>query len=514
MDNTASEPPAQPLLILGAPRSGTSLIAGLLDQMGMWTGHTVAGGPANPRGFFENWGIRETITKRQLVQLGGDPAGVMELPTLASTEQLSVDGMRSAIAGSMMMEGYTGGPWLYKDCKLTLLWPAWLKAFPEAKWLIIRRKDADIITSCLRTEFMRQHSPDFEFWKNWLQAYYDRLEALAEAVPEENLRSIYPEAIIRDRDYSGLQELAEWLGLQFVEAEADRFILPEAWHAPTDGREPIFSKTVLNSEMEQVESHVRTNLARGLPHPPPGQPNDLDLCIVAGGKSLSRQIGNIRKRQRRGASVMAMNGTHDFLIKNGIIPDAMVMLDSRAEDRNVAMVANPHNGVSYFIASQCDPRIFDALKDQQTFIWHSQSGIDWAAFFTEAGVEHPVIQGGTTVGMKCFAIAMYLGFRNFHLYGFDSCIWPDGKHHAYKQTLNDQDLGASIPLHIGNREFRCAGWMVRQVEDFKEMVDAWQSQIRLQVHGDGALAEVIREGDRIHAAELKLMDNIEEQANG
>ena len=60
-----------PLLITGAPRSGTSLIAGLLHQMGMWTGHTVEGAPTNPRGFFENWGIREMIIKRQLAQLNG-----------------------------------------------------------------------------------------------------------------------------------------------------------------------------------------------------------------------------------------------------------------------------------------------------------------------------------------------------------------------------------------------------------------------------------------------------------
>lgn len=498
-----------PLLITGAPRSGTSLIAGICQKMGMWTGHTVEGAPTNPRGFFENWGIREMIIKRQLVQLNGDLSGVLQLPTLDSVDQLSADGMLAAVEGSMRMEGYPAGArWLYKDAKLALLWPVWLKAFPDAKWLIVRRNDADIIQSCLRTDFMRQHSSDFEFWRDWLQEYYDRLEKLSEALDPEHVRVIYPAKIIEDRDYEGLESLAEWLKLEFDPGMADGFIIPEAWHGTPEGQEPIFSKTVLNTELTMVEDHVRTNLARKLPSPPPAQPHDLEVCIVAGGRSLSRQLGNIRKAKRRGASIMTVNGTHNFLIRQGIIPDALIVMDAREEDRNVEMVAKPHDDVAYFLASQCDPRVFDAVADKQCFIWHSAASLPWEELFTEADVDHPVLQGGTTVGMKALTLAMYLGFRQFHLYGFDSCIWENNKHHAYKQTLNDQDVDAAIPLHIGERTFKCAGWMVRQVEDFKEFCDAWGGEVRLRVHGDGALAEIVREGARQEKGKAELMKQL------
>ncbi len=500
-----------PLLITGAPRSGTSLIAGMLQKMGMWTGDTVPGAATNPRGFFENWGIRETVIKRQLAQLDCDPSGVVKIPTLESIDNLSADGMLKAVEGSMQMEGYCGERWLYKDAKLALLWPVWMKAFPKAKWLIIRRNDADIIQSCLRTDFMRIHSSDFEFWRDWLQEYYDRLEKLAAAVDPDYFRIIDPSRIVVDQDYEGLESLAEWLKLDFDRTIADGFIIPEAWHDTPPDQEPIFSKTVLNTEISLVEEHIRTNLKRGLPHSPPAQPHDLEICIVAGGASLSRQIGNIRKAKRRGASVMAVNGTHNFLIKQGIVPSALIVMDSREDDRNLEMVSRPHEDVTYFLASQCDPRLFDAVADHQCFIWHSAASLPWAELFDEADVEHPLMQGGTTVGMKALTFAMYLGFRKFHLYGFDSCIWKNDRHHAYKQTLNDQDVDAAIPLFIGDREFKCSGWMVRQVEDFKEFCDAWGGKVFLRVHGDGAISEVIKEGARQESNARSLMDNVEQE---
>ena len=70
----------RPILVTGLPRSGTSLIAGLLHEFGAWTGTTLAGDEYNPKGYFEHAGIREDIVKPMLKVLGGDENGVKMLP--------------------------------------------------------------------------------------------------------------------------------------------------------------------------------------------------------------------------------------------------------------------------------------------------------------------------------------------------------------------------------------------------------------------------------------------------
>ena len=69
-----------PVFVTGLPRSGTSMVAGLLGLSGLWLGHTVPGGQENIRGFFENVILRERVQKEILRQGRFDPLGVQRLP--------------------------------------------------------------------------------------------------------------------------------------------------------------------------------------------------------------------------------------------------------------------------------------------------------------------------------------------------------------------------------------------------------------------------------------------------
>ena len=48
-----SRPFSRPIFVVGLPRSGTSLVAGLLEEFGAWTGETVPGTGENPNGFLK-----------------------------------------------------------------------------------------------------------------------------------------------------------------------------------------------------------------------------------------------------------------------------------------------------------------------------------------------------------------------------------------------------------------------------------------------------------------------------
>ena len=216
----------KPVFVLGLPRSGTSLVAGVLGICNAWMGKTIPGGVENPKGFFEHNVLREQVNKKILLQLGCDPLGVASLPALGAIPR--IPGLRDAIHGIISEEGYDGKyPWLLKDAKMTLIWPAYLKAFPGAHWVIVRREEDDIVKSCLNTPFMNQHSKDPALWESWAGEYMLRLEKLKMACPSYS--EIWPQELVEGK-LDSMQKLVADLGLEWKDSEVNGFIDRGYWH--------------------------------------------------------------------------------------------------------------------------------------------------------------------------------------------------------------------------------------------------------------------------------------------
>ena len=217
-----------PIFVLGLPRSGTSMVAGCLQICGAWTGSTVpADKNTNPKGFFEHIVIREHVIKKILSLLGCDPLGVRKLPLI----NLPSDppGLTDVIKNIIDNNGYMNDrPWLYKDAKLTLLWPYFLNAFPDAKWVIVKRDIDGFVNSCLRTHFMKQHSTDRKYWKDFAHEYEKRLQALQDS--NATVFELYTPDIIAG-DFSSLKDTVLQLGLKYDEDELLKFIAPVHWHS-------------------------------------------------------------------------------------------------------------------------------------------------------------------------------------------------------------------------------------------------------------------------------------------
>jgi hypothetical protein len=138
----------------------------------------------------------------------------------------------------MIQEGYKDGPWMYKGAKMCLMWPIWHHAFPNAKWVIVRRKTSDIISSCLKTNFMHAFSKEhcrkavgvkseFEGWLWWVHQHEKRfVEMITEGL---NCKIVWPERMVRG-DYEQLYETVEWLGLKW-KTDVLEFVDPKLWKA-------------------------------------------------------------------------------------------------------------------------------------------------------------------------------------------------------------------------------------------------------------------------------------------
>ena len=225
-----------PILITGAARSGTSMIAGIINLCGAFGGNMTGPTRNNQKGMFENAAIRDTIVKPFLRQLGVDSLGQYPLP---KTESLLIPrDWKQQVEDVMRKEGYAGGPWMYKGAKSCLLWPVWHYAFPDAKWIIVRRRTGDIVRSCIRTAFMRAFrleenrkavgvSTEEEGWIWWVRQHEKRFVEMIEA--GLNVKIIWPHRMVYG-DYKQVYEMLDWLGLEWKTEIVD-FIDPKLWKA-------------------------------------------------------------------------------------------------------------------------------------------------------------------------------------------------------------------------------------------------------------------------------------------
>lgn len=223
-----------PILITGAARSGTSMVAGVINICGAFGGIMAPGNHNNEKGMFENVKIRQEIVKPYLRSIKVDPLGQYPLPRIPKL-QIPLD-WKSKVENVMIEQGYKKGEWFYKGAKACLVWPIWHYAFPKAKWIIVRRRTGDIVNSCLKTSFMRAFSNKEvqrkvnasdvrEGWVWWVRQHEQRfVEMIQEGL---NVKVVWPERMVTG-DYEQMYETLEWLGLEW-KSEVMSFIEPKLY---------------------------------------------------------------------------------------------------------------------------------------------------------------------------------------------------------------------------------------------------------------------------------------------
>lgn len=196
----------EPILITGVERSGSTLVAKILNMCGVWSGVC--------NNMLEN----KIITGFNNEILNNNPIHLPDIDTL----QIPVNWKRS-INGVLVVEHGVNKPWMIKHSGLTRLWPIWNYAYPDAKWLIVRRKTGDVIQSCVKTGYMRifkdpvirnefLFKTEEEGWLWWIHQYEERFRNMIES--GLNCRVIWPERMVTG-DYHQMYETIEWLGLKW-----------------------------------------------------------------------------------------------------------------------------------------------------------------------------------------------------------------------------------------------------------------------------------------------------------
>ena len=141
-----------PILIVAPPRSGTTMLAGLIHYHGVWVGRsrTTQFPGTNSKFGSENLDIKN-VMKRMAVEVGyKNWETPFPNPVGFDQEQAKKD-ILSFVPDDT--------PWLVKTAWCSIFWEFWETAFPEARWVFPTRDTLKIVDSMNRHPSMRRH-PD------------------------------------------------------------------------------------------------------------------------------------------------------------------------------------------------------------------------------------------------------------------------------------------------------------------------------------------------------------------
>lgn len=237
-------------------------------------------------------------------------------------------------------------------------------------------------------------------------------------------------------------------------------------------------------EPEGIEENIRYSLSLGLPEfQPIPLAHDGTVCIIGSGPSLGGQVDSIRKEREQNHPLIAVNGAHDFLCGHGMIPEVFLTVDPRGMPHNFKCV---NDETTYMLASRASQEDFKLLEGKKILLWHSWSTED-SLKLLQGKV---CVGGGTTSGLRAINVAYLMGFRNFHLYGMDSCLGEKGE-----KRLGEDPLPKNVSrtdVIVGGRRFYCNMAMAAQAQEFQELYSV-MPDLHVEVFGGGLLSAILEE---------------------
>jgi len=201
----------QLILITGVERSGSTLISRVLQMCEANAGQTNK--------------MRENVSLRSLSYSTVNKCSTYcFMPTIEAMQD--VPNWDNQVANCLRHQNIPSSmPFMYKDSQITQLWKLWYDAYPNAKWIIVRRRTGDILNSLHETAYMTRFkklknvkqvgaSTEQDAWLWWVHEYEERFRHIIAS--GLNHRVVWPERM-RDGNFDQIKEVVDWCGLKWNE---------------------------------------------------------------------------------------------------------------------------------------------------------------------------------------------------------------------------------------------------------------------------------------------------------
>lgn len=206
------------------------------------------------------------------------------------------------------------------------------------------------------------------------------------------------------------------------------------------------------------------------------------IAIIGGAPSIKKKLDELREFDGK---ILATNGTHDYLVDNGINPDFFFQLDARKCNK---FAQKKIDSCIYILASQCHPDSFNAIKPDM-LVHVEMEGFPHKRvnqIGRNRGInQFTYISGKGTVGITAIALAYTLGFSEMHLYGMDGSISESS--HAYSQPQNNNDK--IIEYDINGKRYKTTPELCNQMWNFQHLIPLLKG-CDIHMKSEGLIKEV------------------------
>jgi hypothetical protein len=249
---------------------------------------------------------------------------------------------------------------------------------------------------------------------------------------------------------------------------------------------------------EDYIAQVRQNCRLDLPNVKQAMPHKGIMIMVCGGPTSKLYLEDIRKKSEDSKyKIFCSNGTHDWLISNGIIPDYHFIIDPKKS--MLDYVKNPHKDVEYLIGSCCCPEVFEKLKGfnlKRLMVFSGSQSLDGMTDMqiiqTMYGKhEYAPLEGGTMAGLRAIPLGNIFGYETIEFYGFDSCFFvygEDGTPVFYSYDKKRIENVMECKTDDG-RAFDSTPVFASQARQFIKWKNKYE-WMKLIIHGDSLTAAV------------------------
>lgn len=242
----------------------------------------------------------------------------------------------------------------------------------------------------------------------------------------------------------------------------------------------------VNTTPDEMKEHIVANLSSGYAEVKPHDTNDIEVMILAGGPSLADFEDEIIRKRAEGMPLITVNGAYHWAIDKGLKPSAQIIGDCREWNRR--FVIPRVDGCRYLLNAACHPSVVKAAPKEQTFLWLAGDSEHVREALKPFDGDHFPVHGGSTTMLRALPLMRMLGYRKFHIYGWDSCL-RDDTHHAYVQPENDDKTITTVT--VKGRSFKCHPWMAVQAQEFITIQKMIADEMEMAVYGDGLIRWII-----------------------
>ena len=162
------------------------------------------------------------------------------------------------------------------------------------------------------------------------------------------------------------------------------------------------------------------------------------VCIVGGGPTLQDNVGELRRLAKRGAIIIGVNKSHDWLLKRGLPCHYAMLLDPKEWVADYITLDISRETIQragklwveprYLIASQCHDKTIEKFRTHpRAYLYHAGAGLGESKMLREefpAPCEWVNVPGASVSGLRAAFIAHGLGGRDLHLFGIDGSSKP------------------------------------------------------------------------------------------